>query len=884
MYPWPNKAIPVLLTSLMLTACSSDEDSIPVQVEAGTGFSVKERRSMPLTGASASGDGTLTTKWSQISGPAVSFSDLNSLAPVVTVSSLDSDAQAVLRLTVTDSKGQTATDDITLTLLNNTLPEINTTASSLKEKTASTLQFTTVDDGSVVSVRWEQKSGPTLELTGTESSAISFNSPAVTAATTVNFIVYATDDDAETSSKEIAVTIEPNLLAFNLAGQIDGANFSAGKATLTGTAQELISDIDATGAFSFALQLDDDLLDSVVTINAVAAENSQLKYAAVYSGFSTPASTPATAMKVELQTTSADEKNHKVAVSAVSTALYSLLLSANQGALPENIEKLTFLEKSVNADELMNAAAIVKILTDDKSFTLPEGITDLVDLLTDVDAYNQLFDEITAASPTLISDTIVAITNDPALTPPVNASQLPQFYYETFAAANGFLSRSGSHWNFESNGTGFLTTETGYFPFTWTIDSNKVKVSYDKTNLPYTLSRNVYVPINSELGLTQEQYNWLVADKKYPVDVHNTTLETELTRITTGNSMDTFRVVNKVQRQLRPIQTTYGIVEGYGPITESTSNTLMRKKVLVDTVFTAAEMPGTWAINSYYSLSYLNKKSFSFYLDLLEFKADGSGVGLNTNRTFNWTVVNGELNISFSDQTKLLVKIIDQSGNDLQLFIVAKNSEGQTIAAEADYGFKVNTATVSGSIANKDGYFWQTMINATGADAWDGNRLVFCLGDPLCKDKENYFTPLFGWELRPDNTGSQIADSWPDVTFPPLLTLTEIPLTWKYDSTYKVTFNYGRTVRDVTLLKQEKGILGTRLYVRETSMHNALGMAVQPRINMYEEVSKSYWNDTAPEAASSLSLQRYLKNNLVKRNQPQRKVVQRTLSERTSDL
>lgn len=876
MFLWQKKAIPVLLTSIILTACSSDDDATPIQIDSGAGVSLKERRSATINDAKASGDGDLSISWSQVSGPAITFSDTKVIHPVVTASSVDADGQAILRLTVIDSKGQTATDDVTLTILNNTLPEISTTTASIREKAASTLQVTTVDDGTVSSVRWEQTSGPILALTGADSATISFNSPAVTKATTVNFMVYATDDDAETSSKELAVVIEPNLSTFVLTGQVDGADFSAGKASLTGAAEELTTDISSAGVFSFNVQLDDDLLNSVVTVTTTAATNSQLKYAAVYSGFSAAVSTPVSVLRAKVQTTLADEKNYKVSVNAVSTALYSLLLSANEGVVPENIEKLTFIEKSVDADELMNAAAIVKIMTENNNFSLPEGVTDLVALLTNVDAYNQLFDEITAASPTLISDTIVAIANDPVLTPPVDASQLPQFYYETFAAADGFLSRSGARWNFESNGSGFLTSYTGHFPFNWRIDGNKIKIIYDETNPPYTLSRNVYISVNGNTGITQQHYNWLIADKKHPVDVHYATLESELTRVTTGSSVDTYRVINKVQPQIRPIQTTSGIVESKGAIAERTGNILMRREISIDTVFTADEMPGTWAINSYFTEPFQKRETTGFFLDLLEFKSDGSGSGLNTGRTFGWSIVDGELNLAFSDQTKLTVKIIDQSGTDLQLFTLVKDEEDQIIAAEADYGFKVDTTTLAESIANKEGHYWQSMINSTDTDSWDGNRLVYCTGDPLCKDKEYYFTPLFGWELNSDNKGNQITDPWPDNAFPPLHVLGTTPITWIYSTPNQVTIRYTSVTREKTVLKQEQGVLGRRLYVREKSSSTISGTTVQPRINIYEEISKSYWNDTAPEAATPLSLQSYLQNNLTKSKPAQRKVVQHT--------
>ncbi len=862
MIVWQKKMIAVAISSVLLTGClSSDDDAV---ADAGEAISVKERRSATLSGASASGEGSVSVVWTQVSGPELTISAADTLTPQITAPSVDADSTAVLRLTVTDSEGQVAEDDLTVNITNNTLPQLTEQPAPVAEKTAVEITPALTDDGEIALVTWQQTAGPAVELSADTGTTVSFTTPAVTETTTLTFALGVADDDDEVADIELNVVVEPNMVALTLTGQVIGVDFSGSTAVLSGAVEPVNAEVDEAGAFNFDFELDDDLLNNVVSVQISATDNNRLTYSAVYSGFSQPE--PETGVSFadkvvsqDLNATLADGSN-TVSVSAVSTALYALLVAANEGEVPANIEQLVFVEKTLDADELTEAAAVVKILTEYPDIALPEGVTDITALLVNVEAYNTIVEEIEAEQPGLIANTVVEIIEDPELTPPVTADAIAPVYYQTFAAAPGFLSRSGEQWQFNADRSGSRSNRFGGADFNWSVDEfGDITVIYTD-GLRVTSFLGVAVGVG---GLTQEQVNWLQADGYYQVQAEIITTRSVLNRIGTGQQIDSFNIESETLTQVLPIQTSQGLVDPTGVTRVSNGNYLMRKQVSEQYAFNEAEMPGIWAITSYYELEFFNGTRNDFYLDRLQFATDGSGLGLDSARTFNWQVNDGLLNVQFSDDTELEARIIDASGSEYQIVTITKDNADNVIAAQADYGFKVQ-ADLQLDWITGDEHYWQTMINSWSKPSWDSGRLLFCSGDPLCEDPYSY-TAVFGWQLLPEGSGSQVSKWFDNPTLPPAFEPNFDSLTWTEQGDAGLSLQYGIQQRNWTLLKVEDGILGTRIYVKEQASYPD-GLFIGNRIGMYEQIPVSYWNDSAPESmaeALTSSAKSKLKNRTV---------------------
>ena len=384
---WNKNALAVLVATTLLTGCFSDDEN--AAADAGDDITVKERRAMQLSTATATGEGNVKIAWTQLSGPQLIITGGNTLTPTVIAQSVDADSVAQLRMIVTDSKGQVAEDTMSINIINNTLPILSGDVEAIAEKTEVSLTAPVTDDGEIRAIRWQQSAGPLVELSRDDTMTVDFVAPAVTELTALTFKLLVQDDDAEVAELEFSVDVTPTLVNVALDGQITGADFSGGQAILNGAAAPVISTVDENGGFSFTLQLDDDALDTaLLAIEVTSATDSRVKYSALHSGFAAPVEVSAQTAVASAANSAEDDGSNTVSVTAVSTALYSLLVAANNGVVPANIDALMVVEKSIDADELAEAAAVVKILTDNPDIMLPEGSTDFVALLLDINAYN----------------------------------------------------------------------------------------------------------------------------------------------------------------------------------------------------------------------------------------------------------------------------------------------------------------------------------------------------------------------------------------------------------------------------------------------------------------------------------------------------------------
>ena len=81
------------------------------------------------------------------------------------------------------------------------------------EQTTVTLKINASDDGTIASIAWTQKSGPTVALSGADTDTITFDTPMITFANgdqQLAFNVAVTDDKGAVTAKDVSVTIQPN--------------------------------------------------------------------------------------------------------------------------------------------------------------------------------------------------------------------------------------------------------------------------------------------------------------------------------------------------------------------------------------------------------------------------------------------------------------------------------------------------------------------------------------------------------------------------------------------------------------------------------------------------------------------------------------------------
>ena len=161
----------------------------PPVADAGAAQTVNEGDTATLAGTASDPDGNpLSITWSQVSGPAVTLANNGGLTPSFTAPLVDRfAADVVLRLSVDDGFGGTASSDVSIHIANiNHAPVADAgLLQSVPEGTPVGLAGSGLDQDTeeqpLLTYAWVQTFGPAVILTGANTTTPSFTAPLVTA-------------------------------------------------------------------------------------------------------------------------------------------------------------------------------------------------------------------------------------------------------------------------------------------------------------------------------------------------------------------------------------------------------------------------------------------------------------------------------------------------------------------------------------------------------------------------------------------------------------------------------------------------------------------------------------------------------------------------------
>jgi hypothetical protein len=185
--------------------------------------------------------------WVQTDGPKVTLNGVDrNIASFTAPSNISVDTNLMFRLTVTDSKNATSTDNVEVTVKYIPPPNQPPKADAGTDQTVNSGDTVTLDgnastdpDGSITSYSWVQTGGSPVTLNAAETSTPSFTAPSVSEDTTMIFALTVTDDKAARNTSTVKVTVKfippPNQPPVANAGTDQTVN-SGDYVTLYGTA------------------------------------------------------------------------------------------------------------------------------------------------------------------------------------------------------------------------------------------------------------------------------------------------------------------------------------------------------------------------------------------------------------------------------------------------------------------------------------------------------------------------------------------------------------------------------------------------------------------------------------------------------------------------
>lgn len=213
-----------------------------VNVNAGNDITLNlPTNAVNITGTASTEGGTITSySWTRVTGPS-SVTMANTSTPTLSLTNM---AQGVytFRLTCTDSQGETAYDEVKVTVISaNVAPVANAGPDKTLTLPTNSLIINgtgTDSDGSIASYSWTKVSGPTATLTNASTANLSLSN---LLQGTYIFSLTVTDNQGATGTDQVTVTVNPAAVNQNPvanAGVDKTVNLPTSTTTLTGTGSD----------------------------------------------------------------------------------------------------------------------------------------------------------------------------------------------------------------------------------------------------------------------------------------------------------------------------------------------------------------------------------------------------------------------------------------------------------------------------------------------------------------------------------------------------------------------------------------------------------------------------------------------------------------------
>lgn len=185
-------------------------DLLP-SANAGTNQAVNEGDTVNLDGSASSDDmGISTFSWVQQSGSTVTLTEANTALPSFNAPAITSDEVLVFQLTVTDTVGQTSTDTVQVTVVDDTSPTANAgTNQSVVEASSVNLDGSgSMDNEGAVTYLWTQTFGTNVSLSSSTVVNPGFTAPDVsTGSDTLIFQLVVSDSLGQNDIDTVQVTV-----------------------------------------------------------------------------------------------------------------------------------------------------------------------------------------------------------------------------------------------------------------------------------------------------------------------------------------------------------------------------------------------------------------------------------------------------------------------------------------------------------------------------------------------------------------------------------------------------------------------------------------------------------------------------------------------------
>lgn len=269
----------------------------------------------------------------------------------------------------------------------------------------------------------------------------------------------------------------PATVTLTLDGAVTDEPIANAVVTATVGDQTFTATADANGNYTLQIEVEESAAGGFVTLVAEGVD--QQAFVAFTSLVGTLESL---AEQAGDDGTLSAEENFSTQITNVSTAEAALLQEANGGEPITSEEELEDLGSEVNGQAVLDLATAIKLAVDQaEDYPLPEGKT-ILDIATDPEAWPEFVADTYNQDPEAFDSAQAAIVDDPDLTQPILADDVPQnVTAAVLSTRENFtfnLSERVASYIFNDDGTGTVAGGSFSRAMTWTVADNDIVVTY----------------------------------------------------------------------------------------------------------------------------------------------------------------------------------------------------------------------------------------------------------------------------------------------------------------------------------------------------------------------------------------------------------------------
>jgi hypothetical protein len=270
----------------------------------------------------------------------------------------------------------------------------------------------------------------------------------------------------------------PTTVSLTLSGTVTDAPIANAVVTATVGDETFTATADASGNYSLEIEIEEANAGAFVTLSARGVgDQAFVEFTSLAGSFQ------ALATQAGSDDTLSSTENFATQITNFSTAEAVFLREANGGQPVTSDALLQTLSSAVNAQDVLDLAAAIKLTVDDAAnYPMPAGQTSILELASDPAARQQFVDDVYEQDPAAFANTQASIVHDAGLAQPVEPQQDHSFTSVLLSTDPNFsFNYSGRvlHFDLYEDGTGSVQSETFDQSLTWTVEDSTIRVTYD---------------------------------------------------------------------------------------------------------------------------------------------------------------------------------------------------------------------------------------------------------------------------------------------------------------------------------------------------------------------------------------------------------------------